>query len=1056
MAHEATLFHRNTRSRGTRFVAALIAAVLAPAAAAPADDAPATLPKSKTVAKVDPDHARAMAKGLAIFEGSVRSILVSKCLDCHGGKATKGEFDLTTRDALLAEGTQGPNVVPGKAAESRLVAMLAGAEKPRMPYKLPALAADEVERIRAWIDAGAPYDRPLVDSAAAADRSKVGPEARAFWSFQPIRRVAPPEVRGVGWPRTAVDRFILAPLEAKGLEPAPEADRRTLIRRVALDLIGLPPTPEEIAAFLADKAPDAYERMVDRLLENRHFGERWARHWLDLARFAESHGYEQDYDRPHAYHFRDFVIRAFNADMPYDRFVKLQIAGDEIAPGDPEALRATGYLGCGTHATQITANQVEKERYDELDDMAANVGTTMLGLTIGCARCHDHKFDPIPTRDYYRMISNFTTAVRSEQEIDPDPLETERLRAEHRKKHEPLVATRDAYDRDRLPAALEARLAAGLSAPRPRWLIVEPKEARAEGGTKLEKQADGSLLASGANPKHQTYTFLLTVPAKTRVTSLRVEALRNDGLVKGGPGRADNGNFALSRVDLFTGPADKRVALPLVAPRADFEQKGLPAAAALDDDPRSGWAVDPEFGKDHAIAFDLAAPFESSTDATLELRLAFAVNDRHAIARPRLSLSVEPTAPGLAGDAMRFDDARALARIVALPAEKRSADDRARLLAWFRDVDPERVRLQAAVDASLRAEPKPRLVKVQITSEGVPAIRFHTQGGDFFEKTYFLERGDLSKKRGEADAGFLQVLTSASDGESRWKSPPPAGAKTSHRRRALAEWITDVDAGAGRLLARVIVNRLWLHHMGRGIVNTPSDFGTQGDRPTHPELLDYLADELIRGGWRLKPIHRLIVTSAVYRQSTHATSEAAGVDLDGSLYSRRLPARLSAEVIRDSMLALGGKLDRTLYGPGSLDEAQPRRSIYYTIKRSKLIPLMILFDAPDSLQGIGKRPNTTVAPQALAMLNNKQIRSYAAGFASTLAGKAPEAAIAAAFERALGREPSDSERADALDFLRAQAERYRGEGKSDADAQASSLIDFCHSLMCLNEFVYVN
>ncbi len=826
---------------------------------------------------VSPDHARAMARGLDLFKGGVRATLTDHCLGCHGGKTTKGDFDLSTREGLLREGSEGPSVAPGKSKESRLFRMVSHLDRPYMPLKAAKLPDDAIAKLGQWIDAGAPYDRPLVEKAVVAtkDRSVVTDADRAFWSFRPLARVEPPKVADASWVKTPIDRFILTKLDGKGIKPNPLVDRRRLIRRATFDLTGLPPTPEEIDAFDADTRPEAYERLVDRLLASPRLGERWARHWLDLARYGESHGYEQDYDRPFAYYYRDFLIRAFNEDMPFDRFAKLQIAGDEIEPENPQALMATGFLGAGTHATQITANQVEKERYDELDDMAATTGTAMLGLTIGCARCHDHKFDPIPTADYYRMIATFTTTVRSEIDLDLNPEATKGAKADYEMAHARLVEARTTFERDTLPGRFKG------------WLDSKPR---------LPKPPTG--------------------PAQAVVGAV-------DGLL-------------------------------------------------------------------------------------------------------------------------------------ALPIDKRTPAQTSILAAWYRATDKDWTALDRLVREHEKSAPKPLTAKVMVTSEGVPAIRFHTQGGDFFEKTYLLKRGDLAQKQGETSAGVLTVLNRASDGEGHWKASPPKGWRTSYRRLGLANWIADTEYGAGHLLARVIVNRVWQAHFGRGIVGTPSDFGAQGERPTHPELLDYLAAELVRGGWRLKPIHKLMMTSAVYQQTADDDSVRTKIDPDNTLYWRHSRRRLEAEAIRDSMLAVSGLLDSTMYGPGTLDEAMRRRSVYFQIKRSQLIPIMNLFDAPDSLVGIGKRSSTTVAPQALALMNNAQVRAYAKGLAVRVRSSAkdsPAVAVQRAYRLALGRAPEAEELVASLDFLLAQSERYRAENKSDAVGLAFE--DVCQSLMCLNEFVYV-
>jgi hypothetical protein len=644
----------------------------------------------------------------------------------------------------------------------------------------------------------------------------------------------------------------------------------------------LPPTYDEVREFEGDSSPEAWERTIDRLLASPHYGERWGRHWLDLARFAESHGFEHDYDRPHAYHYRDFVIKALNQDLPYDTFVRWQLAGDETDPHNPLALMATGFLANGVHATQITANQVEKERYDELDDMLATTGTAMLGLTIGCARCHDHKFDPIPNVDYYRLLSTFTTAVRSEMEVNLDPEGFDQAKNEYDAEHAPLVEMLARYENQ-----------------------------------ELNKQFDEWL--AGTTKQEVSFADLAKLP----------------------------------------GP----------------------------------------------------------------------VHD-------------------------------AIGAVAKTGAKELNADQRRSLFAWFKTTDAKWQMLNGAVIKHAKNEPK--LPKVLVSSEGVPAVRLHTQGGDFLEKTHFLRRGDPNQKLGEATQGFLQVLTTAPGGEKHWQHEPPRGWRTSYRRRALANWITDTEYGAGQLLARVIVNRLWHYHFGRGIVATPSDFGAQGTPPSHPELLDWLARELIRNQWRLKPIHKLILTSAVYQQASAIDPAKAAMDPDNIYLWRWAPRRLEAEAIRDTLLAISGELDRTMYGSGTLDEGMRRRSIYFTVKRSKLIPMLQVFDAPDANQGLGRRATTTVAPQALFLMNSPAVRDWAAAMGHRAAMARPDdreevspaETLRRAFRMALARDPNDDELTGLLEFFDGQLQAYQAEGQHTRAAELA-LADLCQSLFGLNELVYV-
>jgi cytochrome c553 len=714
------------------------------------------------------EHARQMQEGLALFKEHVRPVLIQHCVDCHGGKTTKGEFDLTDRKTLVAS-----KVIEGGGKGSRLHALISHAEEPHMPKKAAKLPDATIEKITRWIDLGAPYDRPLVERAEVPKDKVVTDQDRNFWSFRPLAKVELPEVRDQAWGRTAVDRFILAKLEAQGLKPNPPADRRVLIRRLSFDLIGLPPTPEEVDAFVADSLPGAYEKLVDRLLESSGYGERWARHWMDVARFGESHGYEQDYDRPYAYHYRDFLIKALNADMPFDQFLRWQIAGDELEPSDPLAMAATGFLGAGAFPTQLTEAEFESARYEELNDMTATTGSAFLGMSVGCARCHDHKFDPIPTEDYYRMASAFTNTIRSE--------------------------------------------------------------------------------------------------------------------------------------------------------------------------------------------IDLA-----------------------------LSEGEKPT-------------------------------------------------------------------KVQVTADGFPHTKHHADDRGFphfYPKTFVLNRGDVNQKKREASPGFLRVLMrNGRDAPSWWVEPPEGWSRSDLRRSSLARWMTDTENGAGVLAARVAVNRLWQHHFGRGIVDTPNDFGAQGTPPTHPELLEYLAGELIRGGWRLKPLHKLMVTSAVYLQNDQFDEARAAIDRENVYHWRRVPRRLEAEPIRDAMLRVSGLLDDRMYGPGSLDESMRRRSVYFFIKRSGLIPTMMLFDWPEHLVSIGQRGTTTTASQALLFLNSKLGRDCAEALADRLTKGDSKDVVRQAYRVAYGREPTELENQIADSFLTSQATSHERDGRPDPRRMA--LADFCQALMGGSEFIYV-
>jgi mono/diheme cytochrome c family protein len=994
------------------------------------------------------DHAQRMTRGLEMFRTDIAPLLKEHCVKCHGGEKTKSDFDLVTRDGLLRGGAEGLAVKPFSAAESPLMKLIRHEAEPHMPSKQPKLPEDTIARIAAWIDHGAPYEAPLLAGKAnARDKAVVTEEDRKWWAFQPLGKVTPP-ARG-----HPVDAFLSAKGAEKKLKLAPPADQRTLLRRATLDLTGLPPTPEEVDAFLADQSARAWEKVINRLLDSPRHGERWARHWLDVARFAESSGFEHDYDRPNAFHYRDFVIKALNSDLPFDQFARWQIAGDEIDPDNPLAMMATGFLGAGVFPTQITANEVERTRYDALDDMLATTGSAFLGLSIGCARCHDHKFDPIPTKDYYRMLSTFTSTVRSDVELELEPEKAKREKAEHAAKAKELLSALTVYENDDLKPRFEKWLGSDeASLSRSMWQWLEVTNITSKGGATFTNLGDGSWLASGKNPAEDTYTLTASTTTR-RITGLKLEALTHSSLPSKGPGRAANGNIALSKTTVSATPLSGGTAreVKLAKAEATHEQNkaGLSAASSLDDDPKTGWAVDAGgIGKDQAAAFTFAEPLDLEGGATLTVKLDFRVNTAHCIGRPRLSLCTDAV-PTVKGDALP-------AAVAALEEKVRTHamvndKERTTLFDWWKQRDAGWRDRNERVAAHAKKAPK-TTTTVMICGEGYKPIVMHSQGAPFLKETHLLRRGDANQKQAVAEPGFLQVLSGDAN-PARWKWEPPAEAKFSGRRRTFANWLTDTERGAGTLMARVTVNRLWQHHFGRGLVATPNDFGHSGALPSHPELLDYLAGELIRNGWKLKPMHRLIMTSAAYRQSSATDARKSAADPDNTLFLRRTPRRLEGEAVRDSILAVSGLLDPTMYGRGTLDENSKRRSIYFTVKRSQLVNSMVVFDAPEPLTSQGSRPSTTVAPQALLLMNSPQVRAWAKAFAQRLEKetkvKNPDdltPLIQRAYALALSRPPRADELRAATNFIR----------HGLAAGRAQAFTDFCQTLLALNEFAYEN
>jgi len=878
------------------------------------------------------------------------------------------------------------------------------------------------------------------------------------WAWSELTDPKPPQVKDVKWVRNDIDRFILAKLEAKGFTPNGEAGPSVLNRRLHFDLVGFP--------GLVDTQNKSYERVMAELLASEHFGERWARHWLDVARFAESHGFEQDYDRPHAYHFRDFVIKAFNQDMPYDQFVRWQLAGDEMAPNDPLALSATGFLGAGVFPTQLTEKEFESARYDELDDMANTTGMAFLALTIGCARCHDHKFDPIATKDYYRLTSTFGLTIRSE--IDA-PMDTQQYRdglVKWENERKPLLAAREKFERNELPKRFEEWLndpddkASNATV----WAVLDNAEPKSLDGATFTIQDDGSFLLSGKNPRDDRWVVTAKV-SLPKVTALRVEALTHKSMKGNGPGRASNGNIALSDIRVFakkTGEKGKGEAVKLVNPRADHQQNttSLSIASSIDGDKRkTGWAVDGQIGKDHVCVFEFAEPVENEGGSEFTLELDYFVNTSHVIGRPRFSISSQ-LAPPLKAESQSQVIA-ALMKAISQPGGVEGLDEnqRSSLRDAYRGIDSKWKKLTANIAAHENKKPSPKKVKMMVSSEGFKPMKHHADGRGyphFYKKVYFLDRGDPNNKGDEVTQTFLPLLMRNGKDSGHWQAPPPVEARTSYRRKALAHWLTDVKNGAGYLAARVIVNRLWQHHFGQGLVATPNDFGYQSEPPSHPELLDWLASRLIENGWRLKPMHKLILTSAAWRQSSSYNEAKAAKDLDNQLLWRFTPRRLEGEVIRDSLLSVSGQLDKTMYGKGSLDERTKRRSVYFFIKRSRLIPTMQLFDAPEPLVSQGRRLSTTIAPQALMFMNSPHVRGYATAFAQKLAkvaGEDFEIAVNVGYQAALGRQPDLEERASTLAFLKSQKEAYLTARQNNP--QLLALVDLAQTIFSLNEFSYL-
>jgi len=981
---------------------------------------------------------------LAFFESKVRPVLVEHCYKCHSAEAEKekklkGDLFVDTREGLMTGGESGPALVPGKPAESLLMKLIHENEMPPK-NKLPASAVADLTK---WIEMGAPDPR-VGGTVAKAKRSIDVVEGKQWWAFKALSQPAVPPVKNTAWVRTPIDAFILAKQESAALQPNGLATPEKLLRRATFNLIGLAPTVEEREAFLKDASPDAYERLIDRLLSSPRYGERWGRHWLDVVRYAESGGYEFDGFRPGAYHYRDWVIKALNEDMPFDEFVRMQLAGDKLKPNEFDGARATGFLVAGPYPGQTTVKTQEKIRYDQLDDMVSTIGSGFLGLTMACVRCHDHKFDPLPQQDYYGIAAALATTVHAASKLDPVAAETQRKLAEHEAAGAPLLAALKKFEAEELPGRFgewREKTLPTLPADAP-WQILDVQSVTAQAAS-LTADRDGHVRYVDKKAKDDLYT-VKAVTYQKGVKSFRLDALSDATFPAKGPGLSDNGNFVLGDVKIIARPVDpkdktKPVTLKLKAVKATFEQKDFPLSAAVDNNPGSGWAVSPEIGKDHAALFAIDGEpigFEGGTELEVQLRFS----GHFGLGKMRLAFSNAATEAKLE-DKEDLQHQREIATVVSLKNEQGEEAKHPSLMRWFSRFDPRAQELVSAITEHERKRPAPVLTEVYTAKDG---------GGD----VHFLPRGEVDRKQAKVNPAFVQVLMRA-DAETKWLPKPAPPQPPVHPRIALANWMTDAEVGGGPLLARVIVNRLWRQHFGRGIVATTNDFGSQGEKPTHPELLEWLAAELVRNGWQLKPIHRLIMRSAVYLQSGDVNEANVQRDPNNHLWAQRPPRRLEAEAIRDALLQAGGKLDATMFGPPEADYESARRSVYLRVKRSELVPFMTMFDAPEPTQSVGDRGGTTVPTQALASLNSKFVRDMASRLYDRVQATKPdtiETAIQRTYELAFSRAATDGETQRMKSFVDAQTEMLGNK----PDSPAHAMREFCHAVLCLNEFIYVD
>ncbi len=958
------------------------------------------------------------------FNRDVRPILSDRCFACHGPDAEDRQagLRLDLRAAATAALESGVTaVVPGDPAASALAERITSTDPDLVmppPHIGKPITPAEAEILRRWIAAGAEY--------------------QGHWAFERVERPAVPAVPDTGWAKTPIDRFILARLAAEGLAPNAEAERVTLARRLALDLTGLPPDPAAVDAFLADTAPDAYEKYVDALLASPHYGERMAIEWLDAARYADSHGYQTDSSRSN-WPWRDWLIRASNDNLPFDQFTIQQLAGDMLPDASRDQVVATGFNR--NHRINGEGGIIAEEwRVETVIDRVETTGQTWLGLTVGCSRCHDHKYDPLTQREFYALFALFNnvpengtimgSSNRSGGNSDPlfeipspeQDVELARL-TQVVADAEAAVAS-EVAGIDALVAAWEKSLGGAVATAGKAWEPFEPLELRSAGGASFRRSEDGSWVVEGTNPPRDTYEFESLLPGQS-FGGLLIEVIPDAALADGGFGRAGNGNIVVSKLEVEIEPAEGGDPVPVKLARAeaDYEQQNWPAAAVLTGQKGKGWAIDgndPAKRQPRHLAVFPAAVVNVTENSRLVVRIRQEAFDGHAIGRFRLSVTgVDPALMGAGGPNMP----PAVTTALAVGADKRSKDQQQTLRKFYREkVDGPIKRAEAAREAAKKslAEFRQTLPTAMVMKEGSP------------REAFLLLRGEYDKRGEKVLPGLPAFL-------------PPLPEGTQADRLALARWIVSRD---NPLTARVWVNRAWERFFGTGLCKTSENLGSQAEYPSHPELLDWMAAEFMEGTslppiggqpagpWNMKAFTKLLVTSAVYRQAATVTPDKLAKDPGNRLLARAPRIRLPGEIVRDQALAAAGLIVPTIGGPsvrpwmpdgvwdetskyGDLRGYKPdtgagryRRSMYTVWKRTAAPPTMLLFDAPNRETCQVKRSRTNTPLQALALLNETTFVEAAQGLAKRMlaeGGGSPAERLARGFRLAIGRVPTAAE-----------------------------------------------
>jgi mono/diheme cytochrome c family protein len=951
------------------------------------------------------------------FLRDVRPILATHCLKCHGPDEDQrqGGLRLDQRESATAPADSGERaIVAGDPSKSELLRRInATADSEQMPppdVKNP-LTDSQKQTLRRWIEQGAEY--------------------QAHWAFAKPELPSLPAVRNNEWSRNGIDRFVLSRLEQEGLTPSAEADRYTLIRRLYLDLIGLPPTPDEAEAYVNDQSPDAYERLVDRLLASPQYGERWARRWLDLARYADTNGYEKDRARS-IWPYRDWVIRALNADLPFDQFSVEQLAGDMLPGATTEQRVATGFHR-NTMLNEEGGIDPLEFRFYSVVDRTNTTATVWLGLTLGCAQCHTHKYDPIPHQDYYRFFGLLNNTEEPELPV-PDAksqlkrADLERQIAERTAKLRekfPLPegpSGDDRSDEERRSEHLQTKFEAWLADQRSQrvaWVKVRPERVTSN-LPRLRVLDDGSILSDGDLSKRDEYTLDFKSPLP-RVTAVRLEVLPDESLPKGGPGRVyyegPLGDFFLSEIELLSAEQKSTVGRA----SQSFASGNLNAAAAIDGDPLTGWSVNGGQGRAHEAVFQLKAPLDAAGELTL--RMVFERYYAAGLGKFRISVTSDEREKIEASTTP--NDIQA---ILAQEPGEWNKQDRNRLLEHYLMIAPELEAERKEIDS----------LKKQL-SDPPTTLVMAERPADFPRPTHRYKRGEFLSPAEVVQPGVLSLV-------------PQLDGREPANRLELAQWFF---RPGHPLTGRVSVNRQWAAFFGRGLVRTTEDFGFQGELSTHPQLLDWLALELPRRNWSMKDFHRLIVTSNTYRQSSQASEPLQRKDPENRLLARGPRFRLEAEIIRDSALRSSGLLSSKMLGPSvyptqpasvttegayrpldwkvSPGEDRYRRSLYTFSKRSAPFALFNTFDAPSGEACIARREISNTPLQALSLMNDDTFVEAAQALGNQISALPADDSAKATllFQRVLTRPPTSDEVAMLIDFRTNQLHRLE-QGELDA------------------------